>query len=215
MQRVILIPGLGADYRVFQNIDLSGYEVINIIWLEPEKADTLTSYAQNLIDHYHIRSADILIGNSLGGMLSIEIAKKIHPRKTVLISSIKTVHEAPASHRWYRRIPLYKLLPSRLYTSTGFLVRFAMGKVSKKHHALFIDMLKKTSPSFARWAIGAILHWNNEIIPEHVYHIHGNKDRIFPYKRVKDATIIKGGTHLMVMNKPKELNNWLKNILTA
>jgi len=215
MQRIFLIPGLGADYRVYQNIDLFGYEVTNIIWLEPDKTDTLASYAQKLIDHYQIRSGDIVIGNSLGGMLAIEVAKKIHPGKTILISSIKTIDEAPATHKWYRRIPLYKLLPARLYTSAGFLVRFVMGKVSKKHRDLFIDMLRKTPPKFAKWAVGAILDWDNQTIPENVYHIHGDNDMVFPYKRIRNATIIKGGTHLMVMNKPKEINAWLKNTLAA
>jgi pimeloyl-ACP methyl ester carboxylesterase len=215
MQRIILIPGLGADYRVYQNLDLAGYHVIHVIWLKQEKTDTITSYAQKLIDHYHIGPEDIVIGNSLGGMLAMEIAKKIVPKQTILISSIKTIHEAPRSFKWYRRIPIYKILPAGIFTSTGFLVRFAMGKMSRRHHELFIDMLKKTSPTFAKWAIGAILHWDNEVIPGHVYHIHGDRDQIFPYKWIKDATIIKGGTHLMVMNKPKEINAWLKNILAA
>ncbi|MBS1532865.1 MAG: alpha/beta hydrolase [Bacteroidetes bacterium] len=215
MQKIFLIPGLGADYRVFQHIDLPGYEVAHVVWLEPEKTDTLASYAQKLIDHYQMQSNDIVIGNSLGGMLAIEVARKIHPRKTILISSIKCAAEAPRSRKWYRRIPIYKILPAKIYTSAGFLVRFAMGKISKKHRHLFIDMLKKTPPGFAKWAVGAILHWDNDTIPEHVYHIHGDKDQIFPCRRIKDATIVKNGSHLMVMNKPKEINTWLKNILAA
>ncbi len=64
-----------------------------------------------------------------------------------------------------------------------------------------------------KWAIGAILHWDNQVIPENVYHIHGDRDKIFPYERLKDATIIHGGTHIMIFNRAKEINNWLKNIL--
>ena len=213
MQKVFLIPGLGADYRAYQNIDLSGYDTVNISWIDPAKEDTLASYAQKLVDHYKIGDGSIVIGNSLGGMLTMEIAKKVKLNKAILISSIKTVKEAPASHKLYRALPLYKLLPAKLYTSTGFLVRFVMGKISKKNSALFIDMLRKTPPKFAKWAIGAIMHWDNETIPDNVYHIHGDKDQIFPIKRIKDATIVKGGTHIMIMARPKDINQWLKKIL--
>ncbi|HVS91754.1 MAG TPA: alpha/beta hydrolase [Mucilaginibacter sp.] len=213
MQKVFLIPGLGADYRVFQNIDLAGYDVVNVTWLMPEKVDTLASYAQKLVEHYNIRAGDIVIGNSLGGMLSMEIAKRVNTDKTILISSIKTMYEAPGSFKWYRRIPIYKIIPAAVFTSTGFLVRFAMGKLFQKHSKLFVDMLRNTPPVFAKWAVGAILHWDNESIPDRVYHIHGDHDQIFPHKKIRDAAIVKGGTHLMIMNKPKEINNWLKKIL--
>jgi pimeloyl-ACP methyl ester carboxylesterase len=213
MSKIFLIPGLGADYRAYKDIDLQGYDVVLISWVEPEKNDTLSSYAQKLMDRYQITAGSIVIGNSLGGMLTMEIAKKIKLNKAILISSIKTVDEALKSFWWYRHIPLYKLIPAKIYTSSGFLVRFVMGKISKKNSALFIDMLRKTSPRFAKWAIGAIMHWDNRTIPENVYHIHGDKDLMFPYQRIKDATIIEGGTHIMIMTRAKDINQWLKNIL--
>jgi len=213
MYRVFLIPGLGADYRAYRDIDLNGYDVVNISWVDPAKEDTLSSYAQKLIDHYQITPGAIVIGNSLGGMLTMEIAKKVKLNKAILISSVKTVKEAPVSFKWFRRVPVYKLIPATLLTSSGFLVRLVMGKISKKNSGLFIDMLRNTPPKFAKWALGAILHWQNQIVPENVYHIHGDKDKVFPYQRLKNATIIKGGTHIMIMNRARDINQWLKNIL--
>lgn len=213
MDKVFLIPGLGADCRAYKNIDLEGYDSVFISWVIPGKQDTLASYAQKLIEKYQITEGSIVIGNSLGGMLTIEIAKRIKLNKAILISSIKTASEAPKSFKWYRLISVYKLVPAKIYTSSGFLIRFVMGKVSQKNRELFIDMLRNTPPMFAKWAIGAILHWNNELIPDNVYHIHGDKDKIFPSKRLKDVNIIKNGTHIMIFNRAKEINGWLKNIL--
>ena len=53
-------------------------------------------------------------------MLTMEIVKRIELNKAILISSIKTINEAPKSFKWYRRIPLYKLVPAKIYTSSGF-----------------------------------------------------------------------------------------------
>jgi pimeloyl-ACP methyl ester carboxylesterase len=213
MSTVYLIPGLGADYRIYQHIELKGHEVINIRWIEPDKKDTLSTYAQKLIDHYSITPKSIVIGNSLGGMLTIEIAKRIELNKAILISSIKTADEAPRSFKWYSYLPLYRLLPEKWLPSMGFMVKKVMGKMSKHHQELFISMLKSTSPKFIKWAMGAILHWDNQTIPKNVYHITGDKDKIFPYKRIKDATIVKGGTHIMIFNKARQINTWLKEIL--
>jgi pimeloyl-ACP methyl ester carboxylesterase len=213
MSNLYLVPGLGADYRIYKNIDLQGHDVVNLSWIEPEKHDTLSTYAQKLIDAYDILPQSIVIGNSLGGMLAVEIAKRITLNKVILISSIKTTDEAPGSFKLYRYIPLYRLIPGKLITSMGFIVKFAFGKMSKDDQSLFISMLKNTSPTFAKWAIGAILHWDNQIIPPNIYHINGDKDSIFPFKKIKDATIIKSGTHIMIFNRANEINNWLKNIL--
>lgn len=214
MSKVILIPGLGADCRIYKNIDFAGYDLVNIVWIEPDRNDTLASYAQKLIDHYHITSSSIVIGNSLGGMLAIEIAKKINLSKTILISSIKTAEEMPKSFKWYRRIPLYKLMPRGLIGRLGIFVKVVMGQMSANDQWLFIDMLKHTPPRFVKWAMGAILKWDNQIVPGNVYHITGDRDLIFPHERIKGATILKNGTHIMILNRAKEINQWLKNILS-
>ncbi len=213
MGKIFLIPGLGADARIFQYIDLQGHDVVPVSWVEPEKQDTLSSYAQKLIDHYKITPGSVVIGSSLGGMLTVEIAKRLKLDKAVLISSIKTASEAPKLHKWYRFLPLYKLIPSSWLPQIGFIVRMAMGKMSKHHQELFESMLKGTSPKFIKWALGAILHWDNQTIPANVYHITGDKDKVFPHQRIKGATIIEGGTHIMIYTKAKEINNWLKDIL--
>jgi pimeloyl-ACP methyl ester carboxylesterase len=213
MSKIYLIPGLGADCRIYQHIDLQGYDVVNVSWIEPDKQDTLSTYAQKLIDYYSITPQSIVIGNSLGGMLAIEIAKRIELDKAILISSIKIADEGPRSFKWYRYLPLYRLLPEKWLPSMGFMVKKVMGKMSKHHQELFISMLKSTSPKFVKWAMGAILHWDNQIIPKNVYHITGDKDKIFPYKRIKGATIVNGGTHIMIFNKAKQINTWLKEIL--
>jgi pimeloyl-ACP methyl ester carboxylesterase len=213
MIKVFLIPGLGADYRIYKNIDLQGNDGVNVSWVEPDKNDTLASYAQKLIDKYQITAGSIVIGNSLGGMLAVEIANKIELNKVILISSIKSVHEIPASFKWFRFISIYRILPAKLFTSLGIFVKYAFGKMTKTDQQIFIDMLENTPPVFAKWAVGAILHWNNQVVPDHVYHIHGDKDKIFPSKRLRDATIIQGGTHIMIFNRAKEINTWLKNIL--
>lgn len=213
MRKIFLISGLGADTRLYNNIDLLDNEVVPVDWIEPILTDTLTTYAQKLIHQYHITSGSIVIGTSLGGMIAIEIAKKVALNKVILISSIKTINEAPWYFNTFRRLPLYRPMSGEVLKKLGFLMRPIFGKFTADDLWVFEDMLKKASPKFIKWAINAVLAWKNETIPPNVYHLIGDKDLVFSYKQIKDATVIKGGTHIMVFDKAKQVNKILKGIL--
>jgi pimeloyl-ACP methyl ester carboxylesterase len=213
MSKIFLIAGLGADTRVYNNIDLHDYEIVPVDWIEPHQTDTLKTYAQKLIYQYNITTNSIVIGNSLGGMIGVEIANFISIKKLILISSIKTIDEAPWYFGLFNALPVYKIIPGKLLTSMGFMIRFMFGKMSAADNWLFNDMIKNSSPVFMKWAMGAALHWDNKIIPPNLYQITGDKDLMFSYKRIKDATIIKGGTHIMIFDRAKEINKILKRIL--
>ncbi len=213
MSRIYLIAGLGADTRVYNNIDLHDHEVIPVDWIEPYPSDTLTTYAQKLIYQYNILPNSVLIGNSLGGMIAVEIAKQIPVKKVILISSIKTNTEAPGYFSFFRALPVYKIIPGKWFTSMGFMIKPLFGRMSAEDAWLFSDMLKNSSPTFVKWAMGAVLHWKNSVIPPNLFHITSDKDLVFSFKRIPDATIVKGGTHIMIFDKAKEINKLLKNIL--
>jgi pimeloyl-ACP methyl ester carboxylesterase len=213
MSKVYLIAGLGADPRIYKHIVVKGCEAIKVEWITPNETDTLETYAQKLINQYSIENNSIVIGNSLGGMLAIEIAKKIRLEKVILISSIRTTHEAPPYFKLFRAFPLYKIIPSRLFTSMVFLIEPLFGKMNQEDKWLFRDMLKKTSPVFLRWAMGACVKWDNEIIPPNTFQISSERDLVFPLKYIKDSVVVKGGSHVMIFDKADEINKILKSIL--
>lgn len=214
MSKIYLIAGMGADTRIYNNIELPiDDEIIPVDWIEPDESDTLDTYAQKLIKQYNITYNSVVIGNSLGGMIAIEIAKLIPLSKVVLISSIKTINEAPGYFSFFKMLPLYKIIPGKIYTHMGVTIRPIFGGMSPQQLWLFKDMLSKSSPVFLKWAMGAVLKWQNTTIPANVYQITGDKDRVFNYKLIKNATIVKGGTHVMIFDKAKEINKILKGIL--
>ena len=214
MSHIYLIPGLGADSRIYRHIELSGYEVVSVDWIEPYETDTLASYSQKLIKQFNITYNSIIIGNSMGGMVAIEIAKLIPVEKVILISSIRTIDEAPGYFGLFKKLPIYKLIPGKLLTLMGFLVKPLFGRMSDADAWLFSDMLKQSSPVFLKWAMGAVVKWDNRIVPPNVYQITGDKDLVFPYRKLKEAEIIKGGTHIMIFDRDVEVNKFLKGVLS-
>jgi pimeloyl-ACP methyl ester carboxylesterase len=215
MIKVFLIAGLGADTRLYKNIILpDGYEVVPADWVLPDATDTLTTYAQKLVSHYNIQAGAVVIGDSLGGMIAVEIAKQVKLSKVILISSIKTADEAPWYFNFLRYVPIYKPIPGTLVTKLGFLAGPIFGKMPADELQLFNSMLSKSSPVFLKWAMHAVLYFNNtESIPN-LYHIIGDNDNVFPYEKIKNPTaIIKGGTHIMVFDRADEINKLLADIL--
>jgi pimeloyl-ACP methyl ester carboxylesterase len=215
MRKIYLIAGLGADSRLFKNIKLpAGYEIILVDWHIPVYNDTLTSYAQGVVEQYYIQDNSTVIGVSLGGMISVEIAKQVTLDKVILISSIKADKEAPWYFKLFRNLPVYKVIPGNLMTHVGFLIKPIFGKMAPDDLALFKSMLHNSSPVFLKWAMRAVLYWKNAVEISNLYHIIGDKDLVFPHTNIKNPTaVIKGGTHIMVFDKANEINTLLANIL--
>jgi hypothetical protein len=65
--------------------------------------------------------------------------------------------------------------------------------------------------SFIRWAVGAILRWDNEWMPASVYQLHGGRDRIFPLSPGDVTHILPEGGHFMVYNHA----DWVSRELAA
>jgi hypothetical protein len=105
------------------------------------------------------------------------------------------------------------LIPGKVFTSLGFLIKPLFGKMSDADAWLFNDMLKKSSPFFVKWAMKAILNWDNQLKLPNLYQITGDRDLIFDHTRMKEAIIIKGGTHIMIVDRSVEINAILVEIL--
>jgi len=46
--RLIFIPGLGYDCRIFDNLNLPDFKIEYLNWIEPQKDETIHNYSQRL-----------------------------------------------------------------------------------------------------------------------------------------------------------------------
>ena len=209
-----LLSGLGADGTVFQYLDFEGVEVEYMEWLSPLPKETLPAYAKRMTQKI-TTPHPILVGLSFGGMVAMEIAKQIPVKKVILISSAKERKELPWFYRFSAKLKLQKILPYTLIKRTNGFTYWLFGATSAHEKALLKEIFRKTPTTFLKWAINAILTWKNTEISTHILHIHGDKDRILPYKNVKDTLCITGGGHSMIVNKAHEIapliNKFLNN----
>jgi hypothetical protein len=147
-------------------------------------------------------------------MLATEMAKKDLQLKAIIISSNKIASEFPRLLKIGKYLPLYKWVPYKVVKATGRLTKGFVGPKGVEEKKVFTQILNESNPIFTAWATGAILNWTNTEVPPNVVHIHGDADHLLPYKMVKCNHTIKGGTHLMIMDKAKELSILLKQLIS-
>ena len=206
-EHIYLISGLGADERVFQNLDFGRLKPTFIKWIEPRQNETIQEYALRLSEQI-VTKKPIILGVSFGGMIAIEIAKQIDYQQVILISSAKTKTEIPLIYRILGRLKLHKLIPIRLFKQANILTYWFFGMNSKSEKKMLKGILNDTDSTFLKWAMDAIITWKNEVIIDKLVHFHGDNDRILPIKNiVKVDLIIPNGGHLMVFNRADVIND--------
>lgn len=209
---IYILSGLGADERVFKNLDLSNYNVCFVKWVIPERNESIENYAARLVQQITVNKP-ILIGLSFGGVMAIEISKLIDFEKVVIISSVKSKKEVPYYYRLAGRIGIHKLLPKGALIHTNFITNWMFGVSSTADKSLLRQIFNDTNSDFLYWAIDKILSWKNEIQIPNLFHIHGTSDRILPAGFIKSKIEIENGGHLMLLNKSVELENVLHEII--
>ncbi|MEP6597337.1 MAG: alpha/beta hydrolase [Ginsengibacter sp.] len=213
MQTIYCIPGLGANEKVFQFLDLSFAKPVFIKWIPPLKNETLAEYAMRIKEQFIHDKNPIILGLSLGGMLAVEIAKTITSAKVILISSSKTKNEIPFYWKMFRHAPVYKILPGWIIKKGSLIQLYFLGAHLPSTKKYLSVVLNEMDLPFYRWAVHALVNWKNEVIPSNVIHIHGTKDNLLPYRYVNADITLENGGHLMILENAEEVSACLKQIL--
>ena len=211
-KELYIFSGLGADERVFHRLDFSGFKTTFVKWVVPKKEESIENYTSRLLDQIKTEKP-ILIGLSFGGLIAVEIAKQIETEKVILISSAKTKYEIPFYYRLAGQLALHKFVPSIILKSSNYFTNWFFGTSSIVDKILLKQILIDADPTFLKWAIDKVVHWNNKTQTKNIFHIHGTSDRILPFKFVNCNVKINNGGHLMILDKADELNNLLRQKL--
>ncbi len=211
--KVYFISGLGADKRVFNNIHLNNtFQPEYLDWINPNKSESLKDYALRLALKINFAEPFALVGLSMGGMVAVEIAKHYKVSKLILLSSVPTSNELPLLYRLSLHLKFHKMLPPVLFKSASFL-KWIFITDSIENKKLMRQIIRDSDTNFVKWALNAIIMWKNEEVPEKLYHIHGDGDFLLPLKNTSATHIIKGGSHMMVLNQAEEVSNLINDIL--
>ncbi|MFY7810691.1 MAG: alpha/beta hydrolase [Flavobacterium sp.] len=211
---VYFMPGLAASPQIFEYIKLpeDQFEMYFLEWILPIVNESLVSYAQRIAKKI-IHENPVIIGVSFGGVLVQEISKLIKVRKTIIISSVKSNLEFPQRMKLARNTKIYKILPYKWVENFENYNKYAFGKTLKQRFRLYKKYLSVNNADYLSWAVQTIILWDRVIPDDHIVHIHGTNDLVFPIKNIKNCIEVEGGTHIMILNKHKWFNDNLSRII--
>lgn len=211
---VYFMPGMAANTTIFKNINLPSdqFEQHLLDWFVPDQDMDLSGYAMKMakmIKHNN----PVLIGVSFGGILVQEMARYITVRKVILISSIKHESELPKRMIFAKYTNIHKLLPTGLINNMELLIKYAFGETVTKRLKLYEEYLSIRDKYYIDWSINQMVNWRQTFTPEHLVHIHGDHDAVFPILNIKNCITVKNGTHTMIINRAKWFNEYLPTII--
>ncbi|WNJ20205.1 alpha/beta fold hydrolase [Pontibacter sp. G13] len=213
-QVAYLIPGQGADYRLFQDLNLPAeWEIRHVHYLMPEPQMDMASYAQLMATQIDTCRPFVLIGASLGGMLSVEMAEFLNPELVILIGSAKHRGELPGRYRFQRRLPIFEIVPAGMAKWGALRLQPIVEYDRNTRKEEFVAMLRDKDPQFLDRTIEMIIRWERtDCRHSNVVHIHGERDHTIPLKGVEADFVVEDGSHLMTLTRAEEISTLISVI---
>jgi pimeloyl-ACP methyl ester carboxylesterase len=210
---LILFSGMGADERVFRPQIEAFPNIVVPRWPAPRPDDTLCAYAQRLGKQVDPGRPCFVGGASFGGMIAIEVARHLpNVLGCFLIGSVRSPRELPARLRLLRpaarlaRFVPFQLLPPVTRRGVALLGRFSSPATRG-----FLNQVSDADAAFLRWASHAVVTWEAPpaVAEFPIHQIHGDRDRILPWKRTKPDVLVRGAGHVLTLSHPREVNDFL------
>lgn len=213
---VYLLPGLGLSPAIYNQLTLEA-EVHYLKWLNPKKREKLADYAARIAEGIDASKGEvILIGHSFGGITMQEISKQVPTQKVIIISSIKSHQEKPATLSfWLKLFPVYKLGGKKIILNSFKNWGTAHGYDTPATKEIFRTSVQQLSDYYFKWATQQVCKWKKTgNYPAPIVHIHGTKDKTFPFRKIKNLDyIVQNGSHVMLYNKGVEISKLINKEL--
>ena len=189
MRKTILLPGMGADSRMYPKTHYHRLSWVNFLdWPVYQGEKTIDALALRVIDEYDITAKTIVGGASLGGMVAVEIAKRLDIDRVILIgSTAQPKNINPALMR----------LSAFAHLAQVSHLKWIAEKINRSGKSLFLSMFEAADGEFMKAMIQAICKWRGiDGYRCRVCHIHGARDKVIlpPFR---GATIIPTAGHLL------------------
>jgi pimeloyl-ACP methyl ester carboxylesterase len=214
--RLVLLPGLGADERLFHPQRRLRASVEVIKWTDPRPPESFRDYAHRLAGTIRSPRPYWLVGVSLGGMIAMELARLVEPSGVVLVSSCRSCAALP----WWGRAGrvIVRAVPAAVQKWANLHVPGALralGACQPCDRNLIRDMIRDTPAPFLQWGLAEALRWPGVgALNVPVYQVHGACDRTIPCPTCADE-VIPGGGHLINLTHADIVNGFIERALTT
>lgn len=222
--RIVLLPGLGADPRIFDRQQrYFGNDLECPDWLQPGINESSDDYARRWAEKLLPAPGDtrplFLGGVSFGGMVAMQMAQHLRPEAIILLGSCRSTTAKPP--RWQVARKVSDLIPRWLFgrsflAAAGLWVSI-LDQMDGPHRSVMIAMSADSDPDLIRWGGHACADWafDESTIPDFppVHQIHGRLDAIIPLHPGDPDSVIPDGRHIIHFSHPETVNRYIMDVI--
>jgi pimeloyl-ACP methyl ester carboxylesterase len=216
--QLVLLPGLGADARLFEPQRQAFPHLMVPPWISPKKKERLEDYAPRMAETIPQSPGIPLIlgGVSFGGMAAYEMSRYLRPKATILISSC---HTSRGLHGWIHAgtfvvpwMPVGAWSVAKFFASPAVRIASHFGA---RDRDLAVTMFKDVDSAFMHWVLSAILRWNPSPLDVDVpiFQLHGRRDLLIPIGRVEPDEVIEDGGHMINVTHAEQVNAYIAKVI--
>jgi pimeloyl-ACP methyl ester carboxylesterase len=203
---LILLPGMGADARMFAAQRAAFPELRVPAWIEPRAGESLAHYARRLTEAIETSEPCFVGGASFGGMVAIEMAPYLPTRAVFLIGSARS----PDAIGGLRHVAELRRAFRLIRSITNIAIQTLDWLIDDTTNDI-LQQFAETDAAFLQWATRAVLEWE----PTHrwqgpIFQIHGDRDWILPVTRTHADVVVPGAGHLLSITHAAGVNRFLR-----
>jgi pimeloyl-ACP methyl ester carboxylesterase len=214
MARMILLPGLGADERMFAPLKAQGLFFETPQLPIPRGGETMPVYGRRVAKAIGVRPDDLIGGCSFGSVVAAAVARQVPCRGLVLIGGAlngRGLRGFGKGPRWlWTLFPLGLLRP---FLRTEKVIDRVFGSEDQAVRTLAFEMIAGV-PDEQLLRGGRLLVACDDDAPPlcPVWAIHGDKDRVMVPPQVDSCRIVAGAGHGLVFTHPAEVASFLRSL---
>lgn len=196
---IYLVPAPDMNERAVRSICLEGREIVALQLPSLNRSTELEEVLAQLGSQI-AHEKPTLIGFCYGGVLALELAKRIDAERVVVVSGIKHHREIARSRKLLARV--YCRLPDRFVKVLGLSAGFVANQILRRNIHIPRVWLKGEQNKFI---LAHALSFEGIGPDVPVTHIHGQRDALLPVNALAATHVIEGGGHFLFLGKRKEL----------
>jgi len=224
--RLILLPGVGADARLFIPQREAFPDLHTPGWLPHRPEESLLEYASRMAEVIRPlceippspnvagggASGPVLIGGaSFGGMVAYEAARLLPVDGVAQMGSCRHPRAVRSALRaagpFAPAVPVASLGIAKVLSPLAVEMLI---NLKRPQRALVARMFQDSDSHFMKWALTSILQWQPSPPPEvPVRAIHGDRDLLIDVKLVEADEVIPGGGHLINLTHADDVNAFI------
>lgn len=201
--KLVLIPGLGVDERLFKPQRALPVPFTVPKWPDPRTGDSIEDYAARFADD--VGPCDAVGGISFGGMIAQVLAEKVGAKVVIGIATARSGRQIPGGIRFAEAI-------TDAMSATGG--KFSLlGVIPERFRNDVIDLIRTARIDVVREGSRMIATWKGAKPPCPVKLIHGDRDVLIRSSVVKPDRVVRGAGHLINMTHPRVVNQFILECL--